>query len=142
MALMGQLYLVRHGQASFGADDYDQLSELGQRQSRRLGEHWAERGVVFDAVITGTLKRHAQTWAGIASGAGIDAVLDNDPIAQYRVERYGFGLNFGRQIGNNGEVRFGVGEAWGKADVRIGATRIVLAGSLTDPQNLGALDRV
>ncbi|CAI8891943.1 patatin-like phospholipase family protein [Pseudomonas neuropathica] len=50
----------------------------------------------------------------------VEAVLDNDPIAQYRVERYGFGLNFGRQIGNNGEVRFGVGEAWGKADVRIG----------------------
>ena len=50
----------------------------------------------------------------------VEAVLDSDPIAQYRVERYGFGLNFGRQIGNNGEVRFGVGEAWGKADVRIG----------------------
>ncbi|MBK5345438.1 MULTISPECIES: patatin-like phospholipase family protein [unclassified Pseudomonas] len=50
----------------------------------------------------------------------VDSVLDNDPIAQYRVERYGFGLNFGRQIGNNGEIRFGVGEAWGKADVRIG----------------------
>lgn len=50
----------------------------------------------------------------------VDSVLNNDPIAQYRVERYGFGLNLGRQIGNNGEVRFGVGEAWGKADVRIG----------------------
>ncbi|MCF5702654.1 patatin-like phospholipase family protein [Pseudomonas syringae] len=50
----------------------------------------------------------------------VDSVLDNDPVAQYRVERYGFGLNLGRQIGNNGEVRFGVGEAWGKADVRIG----------------------
>ncbi|POA46519.1 hypothetical protein C1893_19420 [Pseudomonas sp. MPR-ANC1] len=50
----------------------------------------------------------------------VDAVLDNDPIAQYRVERYGIALNVGRQIGNNGEVRFGVGEAWGKADVRIG----------------------
>ncbi|WP_434768120.1 patatin-like phospholipase family protein [Pseudomonas triticicola] len=50
----------------------------------------------------------------------VDSVLDNDPIAQYRVERYGFGLNLGRQIGNNGEVRVGVGQAWGKADVRIG----------------------
>jgi NTE family protein len=50
----------------------------------------------------------------------VEAILDNDPIAQYRVERYGFGLNVGRQIGNSGEVRFGVGEAWGKADVRIG----------------------
>lgn len=36
---MGTLYLVRHGQASFGADDYDQLSPLGQRQSVRLGEY-------------------------------------------------------------------------------------------------------
>jgi len=50
----------------------------------------------------------------------VESILDNDPIAQYRVERYGFGLNVGRQIGNSGEIRFGVGEAWGKADVRIG----------------------
>ncbi|MBL0945561.1 MAG: histidine phosphatase family protein [Hydrogenophaga sp.] len=69
---MGMLYLVRHGQASFGADDYDQLSELGQRQSVRLGRYWAERGLRFDAVITGSLKRHAQTFAGIAEGAGLD----------------------------------------------------------------------
>ena len=70
---MGTLYLVRHGQASFGADDYDQLSALGQRQSERLGRYWAERGLRFDAVLTGALKRHAQTWTGIASGAGLDA---------------------------------------------------------------------
>jgi broad specificity phosphatase PhoE len=68
---MGTLYLVRHGQASFGADDYDQLSELGQRQSVRLGRYWAERGVRFDAVITGSLRRQTQTWAGIAEGAGL-----------------------------------------------------------------------
>jgi broad specificity phosphatase PhoE len=67
---MGTLYLVRHGQASFGADDYDQLSELGHKQSERLGQYWRERGLAFDAVLTGTLRRHAQTWAGIAQGAG------------------------------------------------------------------------
>ncbi|KDO01802.1 MULTISPECIES: patatin-like phospholipase family protein [Pseudomonas] len=50
----------------------------------------------------------------------IEATLDDDPIAEYRLERYGFGLNLGRQIGNNGEVRFGVGQAWGQAEVRIG----------------------
>ncbi|VVO31840.1 patatin-like phospholipase family protein [Pseudomonas fluorescens] len=50
----------------------------------------------------------------------VETILDNDPIAQYRLERYGFGLNVGRQIGNSGEIRFGVGEAWGKAKVRIG----------------------
>lgn len=69
---MGTLYLVRHGQASFGAADYDQLSELGERQAERLGAYWAERGQGFDAVLTGSLKRHAQTWAGIARGARLD----------------------------------------------------------------------
>ena len=66
---MGNLYLVRHGQASFGAADYDNLSELGYRQSVRLGEYLAGKGLQFEAVITGTLRRHAQTWAGIAQGA-------------------------------------------------------------------------
>ena len=68
---MGNLYLVRHGQASFGAADYDNLSELGHKQSERLGEYFAAKGLKFDSVITGTLKRHAQTWAGIAKGAGL-----------------------------------------------------------------------
>ena len=65
---MGTLYLVRHGQASFGAEDYDQLSALGRQQAVRLGEHWRARGLGFDAVITGTLRRHTQTLEGIAEG--------------------------------------------------------------------------
>ncbi len=69
---MGTLYLVRHGQASFGAENYDQLSVLGHQQSLRLGEHWRAQGLVFDAVLTGTLQRQKQTWAGIAQGMGID----------------------------------------------------------------------
>ncbi len=67
---MGTLYLVRHGQASFGADDYDQLSELGRRQSVRLGQYLRERGLAFDAVLMGSLRRHAQTWEGIRDGLG------------------------------------------------------------------------
>jgi len=65
---MGTLYLVRHGQASFGAADYDQLSPLGEHQSQRLGRWFRERGMRFDAVLTGTLRRHAQTLAGIEAG--------------------------------------------------------------------------
>ena len=72
MPTMGTLYLVRHGQASFGADDYDQLSALGRRQSVRLGEYLRSKGLIFDAVLTGTLRRHAQTWDGIAEGAALD----------------------------------------------------------------------
>jgi len=65
---MGILYLVRHGQASFGAQDYDQLSALGRRQCVRLGEYFRHRSKRFDAVLTGRLKRHAQSLEAIASG--------------------------------------------------------------------------
>lgn len=65
---MGTLYLVRHGQASFGADDYDQLSELGQRQCRALGQALCARGVQPDVVIRGTLRRHEQSWRALAAG--------------------------------------------------------------------------
>lgn len=63
--------MVRHGQASFGADDYDRLSDLGWRQSRRLGEYWRERERGFDQVVMGTLRRHDETWSGIAQGLGV-----------------------------------------------------------------------
>jgi broad specificity phosphatase PhoE len=68
MPIMGMLYLVRHGQASFGADDYDELSELGHRQCERLGQWFAARPTRFGRIFTGTLKRHRQSLEGIASG--------------------------------------------------------------------------
>ena len=58
---MGQIYLVRHGQASFGAADYDQLSVLGTEQGRLLGEWFANGGKQFDRVVTGGMVRHRQT---------------------------------------------------------------------------------
>ncbi|HET9820307.1 MAG TPA: histidine phosphatase family protein [Burkholderiaceae bacterium] len=74
---MGTLYLVRHGQASLGAADYDQLSALGARQCERLGAWFAAHGVAFDAVYVGTLRRHAQSLhaIGAAHGALPEAVL-------------------------------------------------------------------
>jgi broad specificity phosphatase PhoE len=70
---MGTLYLVRHGQASFGAEDYDNLSTLGRQQSVRLGEYWRAKGMKFDAVLVGTLKRQAQTLDGLLEGLGRSA---------------------------------------------------------------------
>jgi broad specificity phosphatase PhoE len=69
---MGTLYMVRHGQASLGAKDYDNLSPLGWRQSEQLGAYFKAQGVVFGAVWTGTLKRHNQTLRGIGSGMGVE----------------------------------------------------------------------
>lgn len=65
---MAELLLVRHAQASFHAADYDNLSPLGEQQSRWLGEHFASRGICFDAVVTGRLRRHHQTLEGIRQG--------------------------------------------------------------------------
>lgn len=58
---MGKLILVRHGQASYGAADYDQLSELGGEQSQALGAWWRSRGFTPDAVYSGPRKRHRQS---------------------------------------------------------------------------------
>ena len=69
---MGTLYLVRHGQASFGAEDYDQLSALGRQQSLRLGDYFRQKGLKFDAVLSGTLRRHLQTYAAIREGGAFD----------------------------------------------------------------------
>ena len=75
---MAELILVRHGQASFGEDDYDKLSELGWRQSHWLGEYFAERGATFDRVLRGSLRRHAETLAGIEEGVGRPLPADED----------------------------------------------------------------
>jgi broad specificity phosphatase PhoE len=58
---MSRLILVRHAQASFFSDNYDQLSPLGESQARALGEHWLRFGVHFDEVIVGPFQRHVQT---------------------------------------------------------------------------------
>lgn len=63
---MTTIWLIRHGQASFGADDYDQLSPLGIEQARVVGEALSRR-IAQDAQIVafaGNLRRHAQTAAG------------------------------------------------------------------------------
>jgi len=58
---MGSIAFFRHAQASFFSDDYDQLSEHGQRQSQLLGEHWKQQGTKFTQVIVGPCRRHCQT---------------------------------------------------------------------------------
>ena len=68
---MGVVYLVRHGQASFGAADYDQLSELGVTQAKVLGEALRTRLPRADSVVTGTMARHRQTADACLSALGV-----------------------------------------------------------------------
>lgn len=58
---MGTLVVVRHGQASLFAADYDELSPRGIAQSQFLGAHWREHGPHPDLVFTGPAKRQRET---------------------------------------------------------------------------------
>ena len=54
------IYLFRHGQASFGAENYDKLSDTGKEQSIRLGKYLMENNIKFDKVYAGTLQHHIE----------------------------------------------------------------------------------
>ena len=58
---MGVIYMVRHGQASFGRDNYDELSEKGFEQSRILARYWLKTGVEADAIYSGEMVRQRDT---------------------------------------------------------------------------------
>lgn len=66
---MGAIYLVRHGQASFGKADYDKLSAKGCRQSEILGKYFKQL-VVPSQFYSGSLLRHEQTASHFVSGFG------------------------------------------------------------------------
>lgn len=58
---MSLLYLIRHGQASFGDEDYDRLSPKGVRQAEVIGEYFRTTGISFDAVYSGQMNRQIDT---------------------------------------------------------------------------------
>jgi broad specificity phosphatase PhoE len=73
---MGQVLVVRHGQASYGAEDYDVLSETGEEQARRLGASLAS--LQPDLVVHGSLRRQRGTARIMAEAAGWSASLEED----------------------------------------------------------------
>jgi len=76
---MGMIYLVRHGQASFGEANYDRLSDLGVRQARILGGYLADTGLRPDALYSWKLERQSRT-----AGEVIDCYRKRDiPIPDY-----------------------------------------------------------
>lgn len=76
---MSELYFVRHGQAAFGTENYDRLTEVGLQQSRWLGEYFAERRLRFDRIVTGGLARHRETWNAMAGSGELGAGAEVDP---------------------------------------------------------------
>jgi broad specificity phosphatase PhoE len=85
---MASIHLVRHGQASFGADNYDQLSPLGVQQCRRLGEYLRQRGRRFDGALIGTLQRHRQSFEALLEGLGAEALARPAPTVLPGLDEY------------------------------------------------------
>lgn len=75
---MGLVLLVRHGQASFGADDYDVLSETGWEQGRVLGAALADAGLAPGAVLHGRMRRQRETAEAMLASAGWVVPLEID----------------------------------------------------------------
>lgn len=71
--------LIRHGQASFGAANYDQLSPVGEQQCRVLGEFFARQQETADLCIRGSLQRHGQSLAAFQQGWGQDIRVEEQP---------------------------------------------------------------
>lgn len=75
---MSAIYLIRHGQASFGDGDYDRLSPLGLEQSRVLGEALRARAPKVDLVVSGGMTRHRQTAEVCLQAMQLGATWDED----------------------------------------------------------------
>jgi broad specificity phosphatase PhoE len=76
---MPVVLLVRHGQASFGAEDYDVLSDLGREQSEVVGRELGRRGLRSPAAVCGSLRRQRDTAEIALSAAGLPPVVVSDP---------------------------------------------------------------
>jgi broad specificity phosphatase PhoE len=75
---MGAIYLIRHGQASFGSSDYDQLSELGHRQAQVLGASLRSRVPQVDHVYCGGMRRHRETAENCLNAMGQNPIWHDD----------------------------------------------------------------
>ena len=84
---MGTIVLVRHGQASFGQANYDQLSPLGFEQARVVGEHLKTRLGPIDAVARGNMRRHRETADTALAAMGLDLpVIEDVGFNEYAFE--------------------------------------------------------
>lgn len=75
---MPVIYLIRHGQASFGAENYDALSDHGWEQSRVLGRHLREQNLGAPRVLCGAMQRHRETAEAALEALGLPAEWHTD----------------------------------------------------------------
>ncbi|NAS05709.1 histidine phosphatase family protein [Acinetobacter haemolyticus] len=75
---MSTIYLVRHGQASFGAASYDQLSAKGEQQAQVVGDFLKHSLKQAPLVLAGSMQRHQQTAQLALSKSFNDALIQTE----------------------------------------------------------------
>ena len=76
---MSKIYLIRHGQASYLSEDYDNLSDKGVLQSEALGKYFADNNIHFNKIFIGKLNRHQQTFDGFTSAFSTNGITLPNP---------------------------------------------------------------
>ena len=93
------IHLVRHGQASFGKEDYDNLSEIGVKQAFLLGQYFKTLNLKFDKIFVGTLKRQIQTYKQIIKSYDTSIEHESTPLLnEYDVKSVLMGFVNGRSL--------------------------------------------
>ena len=93
------IHLVRHGQASFGKEDYDNLSEIGLKQAFLLGQYFKTLNLKFDKIFVGTLKRQIQTYKQIIKSYNISIEHESTSLLnEYDVKSVLMGFVNGRSL--------------------------------------------
>src|SRR6266567_4158502 len=106
---MGVLLLVRHGQASLGAADYDKLSDTGWRQAQITGARLAAADLVVDRVVSGALTRQRDTAQAVLAALGRPGTeLQTDD----RLDEYD---HIGVMARHTGEITFSTASASGES---------------------------
>ena len=80
---MGQLTLIRHGQAHAFAQDSDRLTELGEVQAQRLNQYWLRHGTTFTEIYSGTLRRQRHTAEIAMTGVTTTALQQLSAFNEY-----------------------------------------------------------
>jgi broad specificity phosphatase PhoE len=73
---MPSILLIRHGQASFGGENYDVLSPLGEAQAGVVADEFGARDPRPDTVVSGSLARQRDTATPVAEALGLELGVD------------------------------------------------------------------
>jgi len=95
---MSDLYMIRHGQASFGEENYDRLSPTGVVQAGIVARQWVNLGRKIDAIYVGNMKRQADTADALVCAYQDKQMLVPEIITDAAFDEYDSGSVFEAQL--------------------------------------------